>query len=197
MFSRSILSSAFIFKALLLFLITVASTQAICAPATKLNEDEPRWRNFRSYMIQQNNKNHIDGLSYIISGGLATAGGVYGYETSTDPLAKAVFGLSQSLGIVAIGYGAFKWANGNEHSMIFQTLEKSKMTPEQKDEFLTAYFEEVKKQRKQSKLIKAVTHGLVAALNTYHAATEKNKDLKSAFYFIGGINALAAISYSF
>jgi hypothetical protein len=46
-------------------------------------------------------------------------------------------------------------------------------------------------------LIQAVTHGLVAGLNGYYAAKEKNKDLKAAFGFIAGINVLAAVSYSF
>lgn len=195
MFSRSILSSAFKFSLVVLFL--VLSFSKARADELELNEDQPSWRNFKLYMLQEKKRNHIDGLSYIISGALATAGGIYGYETSEDQMAKAVFGLSQSLGIVAIGYGAFEWASGNEHSMVFESLDHSTMTVEQKGEFLNAYFKQVKQQRKKSKLIKAITHGLVAALNGYHALTEENKDLKSAFAFIGGVNLLAAVSYTF
>ncbi len=163
----------------------------------ELNLDKPNWSNFKSYMMERKNSDYINGLSYVISGSVATVGGIIGYETSQDPIAKAVFGLSQSIGIAAIGYGAYQWNIGSEHNSVYAALSRSKLSENQRNEFLENYFAHLKVTKKKTRLIQAVTHGLVAGLNGYYAAKEKNKDLKAAFGFIAGINVLAAISYSF
>jgi hypothetical protein len=163
----------------------------------ELNKDHPTYNNFKSYMLQQKDREYVSGLSYVVSGGIATIGGVIAYETSTDPIAKAVFSLSQSIGIAAIGYGALDWYNGNDYSSVFYALEHTRLTALERDRFMEKFFIKEKQRERQARIIKAVTHTLVAALNGYYAVRENNKDLKAAFYFIGGVNALVAISYTF
>ena len=50
---------------------------------------------------------------------------------------------------------------------------------------------------KQQRFVRALTHGMIAALNIYGATQQTNDTVKNALYFLGGVNTLAAISFAF
>jgi hypothetical protein len=75
----------------------------------------------------------------------------------------------------------------------------SSLSDKQKTQVLRAYYYQKKNRLQKERLIKAITHSLIAAVNIYNASQqdESAKDVRNALYFIGGINTLAAISYTF
>jgi len=188
----------------MIFILLVACSQSALSDSTpkEVSFDTvrkgPTWSSFDLVMREQENKDYTDGLSYIISGGIAIAGGLYGYYSSEDLFAKAVYSIAQTAGIAAIGYGAFKLTLGDDHRVFYQTVRDTRsLTPQQRDEMVRTYFNLEKQRERSTRTIKAITHGLVALLNAYNALTATNQDLRTALFFVGGVNALASISFVF
>jgi hypothetical protein len=163
----------------------------------ELNIERPSWDNFKAYMREREQTDQINGMSYLISGGLATVGSLIGYETSEDKIARSTFAISQSFGILAIGYGASLLSSGNEHSTFYTVLRESRLSKPEKDRLLRIYLRERQLQERQTRMIKALTHGAVALVNGFNAAREDEETLKGALALISGINAVLSLSYAF
>lgn len=155
------------------------------------------WSKFDQFMIDRQKEDEITGLSYLLSGALATIGGNIGYYSSSDSFSRGAYALTQSVGIVAIGYGASIYWNGNEFDSFYRAVRDSSLTPLQKTEILQKFLSNEKSQRERTRWIRMGTHALLAAVNFYSASQEKDKDVKSIFQFLGGVNALLAFTYAF
>lgn len=158
---------------------------------------EISWERYSKSMEDKIKKEYKDGLSYVISGSLALAGGLIAERSTSDNLEKGTYAVFQTIGIASIGYGAYTWKIGDEDRSIYYTLNRSNLSASQKIDFLKNY-KLLKKESDQSlNNIKAITHGLIAALNIYNATQQKNESIKNTLYFIGGVNLLASASYTF
>ena len=159
--------------------------------------DVIRWPEFSLTAQQKLEDDRKNGLSYLISGSLALAGGMWGASIADDDIEKAIYTIFQSIGVASVGYGAYLWQVGGEQRTIYSTLESSRFTDDQKSHFLKAYSRHKRRIRQRDRLIRAVTHSLIAGLNFYNAGEQKESTLRTGLYFIGGVNLLAAVSYTF
>ena len=185
-------------KAFLLVTILFFSNLSL-ADSKKRNVDiQPNWESFHAEMMTLKNNDSINGVSYMISGGIAVVGGLVGYYSSQDLFAKAVYSIAQSVGIGAVGYGAYMYSLGSDQRILFDTIEASRsLSLAQKNELIQNYYSIQKAREKKGRFIKALTHGLVAGVNAYNATTATSADLKTTLYFVSGVNALAALTFSF
>jgi hypothetical protein len=133
----------------------------------------------------------------MISGSIALVGGIVGSGLAEDTAERGIYTVFQTIGVASIGYGAYKWQVGGEERFVYQSLQYSKLSPEAKSQFLQAYNINRKERERRDHLVRAVTHGLIAALNFYNASQQKDDSLKNTLVFIGGVNLLAAASFTF
>lgn len=185
------------FKLFILFFSWFGSSVAVYAESNEFKFESSKWEDFSYQVEQQKEKDRKNGLSYVISGSLALVGGLLGNGMSDDAAEKGIYTIFQTIGIASIGYGAYRWQIGGEERSLYQTLQYSNLTPIQKTQFLKAYLLQKADREKRDRLIRAITHSLIAALNFYNASTQKQDGLKNTLYFIGGANLLAAISFTF
>ncbi len=155
------------------------------------------WPKFESSMALKQNKDYIDGLSYIISGSIALVGGFVGQGITQDPLEKGVYTLFQTIGIASIGYGAYSWKLGDEDRFFYDSVKNASLTAVDRNAILRSYYLQKKVRERNERFIKAVTHSLIAAVNIYNASQQNKSSVQNGLYFIGGVNLLAAISFSF
>lgn len=155
------------------------------------------WDSFHSYMSKRQREDHVLGTSYMISGVIATVGGVVGYYSSSDPLSRGVYAVAQSVGVAAIGYGANVYWIGNEYNSFYHAIEGSSLTREQKAEVLIRYLAQDREYRKKANWIQVATHSLIAVVNFYSAYREEDRTVRNLLYFLGGTNAAIAFSYAF
>jgi hypothetical protein len=191
---------------LLLTLITYFSPSGWALPkelyAGSIDREDllttPSWEKFQRMMDEQKKDEQIEGMAYILSGGIAFVGGIVGYHNSKDVFAKGAYALAQSLGVAAVGYGAHQKILGNEHSVLYETLSGNRdLSLLEKDRFVKIYFQLERARDRESQKIAAITHGMLAGLNVYNGAITQQEDLRSALYFVAAINLLASLSYTF
>lgn len=185
------------FNLILLILCFTGSSFSRAADESFSYLEETKWADFSREVKMQEKQDFKDGLSYIISGSLALVGGILGSKITEDPLEKGIYTVFQTIGIASVGYGIYTWQIGGEDRTLYLTLQESRLTAEQKTLFLRSYATQKKEREKKERVIKAITHGLIAGLNFYNGMEQTNKSLQSGLYFIGGVNLLAAISYTF
>ena len=155
------------------------------------------WDAFHKYMNQKQKEDRVTGLSYMISGTVATLGGVAGYYNSDDSFSRGVYAIAQSVGVAAIGYGANKYWNGNEYNSFFYAVEGTSLTSAQKVELLKRFLAKESEEREKTRWIKIATHSLIAAVNLYSASREDDKNVRGVLNFLAGTNAVIAFSYAF
>lgn len=156
------------------------------------------WSEQEGFLLKTKDQEKLEGVSYIISGSIGLLGGLAGTSVTADPLEKGIYAVFQSIGIASIGYGAFKWQVGDEQRLVLESLRTSgELSPQDKMKFLNHYRREKKALEKKERFIKAVTHGLIAALNFYNLTLQTQDGVKSTLTFIGTANLLACLSYSF
>jgi hypothetical protein len=137
------------------------------------------------------------GQAYILSGSLLILGGIIGYHNAHTPVEKLAYSVSQSLGVAGVGYGAFLHSVGSDQRTFFQSVSASKsLTIENKNELAQSYVATWRENRQNEKMIKIVTHSIVAAVNLYNGLLEEG-ELRQGLVALGGINFLAAVSISF
>ncbi|MBC7419855.1 MAG: hypothetical protein H7328_03920 [Bdellovibrio sp.] len=159
---------------------------------------EMEWTDYDQVAARAAAADRTNGISYIISGGVALVGGIAGANVTSDPLEKGVYALFQTIGIASIGYGAYKWKIGDEDRLLMNSLHDSRdLSDAQKISFLKVYNDQKKELLRQERYIKAITHGLIAALNIYNASQQTQDGVKNTLYFVGGANLLASLSYTF
>lgn len=195
---QSICNWAGRFSSAFLLILTLL-LPGVCAAfdEVSVNESTITWENYSKETEQQEKTDRRNGISYIISGSLALAGGILGGGLTDDNLEKGIYTIFQTIGVASVGYGAYIWKIGGEERMINKTLNTSRLTPEQRTQFLRSYYTQKKASEKRERQIKAITHGLIAGLNFYNASQQKQDSIKSGLYFIGGVNLLASISFTF
>lgn len=184
------------FKILFLILTLCLPLTGVAADSD-FKFDKSNWGEFAKEVELQKEFDRTNGYSYIISGSLALAGGIWGNSISNDTAEKGIYTIFQTIGIASIGYGAYTWQIGGEERSIYNTLQYTKFSPEQKSHFLQAYNFQRKEREKRDRLIRAITHGLIAGLNFYNASQQPHAGLKNTLLFIGGVNMLAAVSFSY
>ncbi len=164
-------------------------------PVTTLSTE---WNEFDHKMKEKKQKDRVDGISYVVSGTLALVGGLLGQGASKDPLEKGVYTLFQSIGVASIGFGIYNWKLGDEDRWFYDIVESAPSVSMQDRVAMVRSFNKTKASReKEQKFVRALTHGLIAALNIYGATQQTNESVKNALYFLGGVNTLAAISFTF
>ena len=163
--------------------------------ALELQTDD--WKGFEDFIRETDRQDKVDGYSYLISGTLASVGGLVGYYSSADTFAKAVYSISQTIGVGAIGFGGYKLFVGNENRVFYKTLRSSHLSPQDRDILLYNYRLQKGTEEARIRKVKALTHGAIALLNLYNAMRESHDDLKTALYFVGAVNFFAAISFTF
>lgn len=179
-----------------IFLLTLTLLWPTFATA---GEELPKdWSKFRLHVEERAEQHRFEGLAYMVSGGAVLIGSAIGLEKSEDVLAKAVYSVSQSLSIASIGYGAYLYSIGDSDRSFFNVIENaSSLDPSQKNEILRSYIRNKNENQRKERMIRIVTHGLIAVANFYGASRETDPGLATALYFVGGVNAIAAVSIAF
>lgn len=191
-------SSAGNFKIILMILVFLASSIGYgFEEESKFKFGSSKWEKFSQDVELQTEQDRKNGLSYIISGSLALVGGIIGDSVAEEPSEKGIYTVFQTIGVASIGYGAYTWQIGGEERSLYRSLELSNLSSEQKSQFLQSYIVQRKARERQDRKLRAITHGLISALNFYNGTQQKQAGLKNSLYFIGGINLLAAISFTF
>ncbi len=140
--------------------------------------------------------NSTTGWAYIVSGAVALGISVPMYYLSDDVFAQAVYGIGQTLGVGAVSYGSYLVLIENDYLRFKMMLDKtSDLTPSQRDRLSAEFLRDNAARAKNVRKIRVIGHGLTAALNFLSAATSSNREIKTAFFFLGGINTLAALSF--
>jgi hypothetical protein len=156
------------------------------------------WAGYHRLYLKKMQEDRTQGLSYVISGSLAIAGGLVGDVVTKDPIEKGIYALFQTIGIASVGYGAYKWKVGDSDRQLIETLQTTQgMNDQDRVVFLKNYYAHKKEYEKQERFIKAITHGMIAALNFYNSSQQKQEGVKNTLLFIGGANFLASMSYTF
>ncbi|MGH1469028.1 MAG: hypothetical protein ACRBBP_09145 [Bdellovibrionales bacterium] len=157
-----------------------------------------KFREYEKKIKYLKKRNIVEGNSYIVSGALSLIGGTLGGGISEDQTEQLAYSAFQSIGVAAIGYGLYKKKIGGEREHIFDMINESKfLSSHEKYKLLSKYYKNKKIRERKENLIKALTHGLVGALNMYSATQQDNDRLKTTLYFVGGVNVLASVSYAF
>lgn len=156
-----------------------------------------QWTEFRTFVLEEHERDRERGLSYMISGGIAAIGGTLAYHGTDEPFGRAMYAVTANVGIAAVGLGATYYWTGNENDSFYQAIDGSSLSPQQKNEVLNRFLTRQRQEREHRRWIQVATHALVAAVNLYSAHQEENADIQSVFYFLGGANAILAISYAF
>ena len=185
------------FNILFVFLFIIGHSGILIAAEDKFKFTTTKWDEFTREVELQKEIDRRNGISYVISGSLALAGGIWGNSIATDAAEKGIYTVFQTIGIASLGYGSYVWQIGGEERSVYQTLQYSKLTAEQKTQFLQAYVLQKKEKERKDHIIRGITHGLIAGLNFYNASQQSNDSLKNTLNFIGGVNLLAAASFTF
>lgn len=190
-FNQLVISSVFLMLVMLPSLPVRAMDDFIVNPETV------RWDQYSKQMDYQERKDYRDGMSYVISGSIALAGGLVGDTITHDYIEKGIYTIFQTIGIASIGYGAYTWKIGSADRDFYKTVDSLKLSDDQKTMIIRSYYGQKKLSEKNERFIKAITHGLIASLNFYSASRQRNETVQNSLAFIGGVNLLATIAYSF
>lgn len=184
-------------KLLMLFFTLVLTINAYALASEKTAASNSiKWDQFSKITEDQIKNDYKNGLSYVLSGSMALVGGIVGEKIAVDSLEKGVYTIIQTIGIASIGYGAYTWKIGSNERNLFQILNSTSLTQEQKSQVIKSYYIQKRITDENERFIKAVTHALIATLNFYSASSQSNSSVKSGLNFIGGVNLLAALSFS-
>lgn len=187
-------------KKLVLIFMMILSVSAFAdetTPADTQYGGPVQWNSFQQYMQERQEEDRVRGMSYMISGAIATIGGVAGYYNSEDSFSRGLYAIAQSVGVAAIGYGANSYWNGNEYNSFYYAVEGAHLTSAQKAELLQRFLEKEKDERRRSRWIKVATHSLIAVANLYSASHESDRNVRGVLNFLAGTNAVIAFSYAF
>lgn len=163
-----------------------------------LINEQVKWSNFSSDMKQKIERDRVNGISYLISGSLALAGGITGASVADDDIEKGIYTVFQTIGIASAGYGLYLWTVGDRERELYSLLLKTRgLSQIEKTMLLRSYYRLQQRRKKKERFIKALSHGLIAALNIYNATQQDEESIRDALYFVGGVNLLASISFTF
>lgn len=141
--------------------------------------------------------NSMNGWAHIISGGIAVAVSVPAYFLTEDVFARSIYSLGETLGVASVGYGSYLVSVKDESGRFARILAQSSLTPRQRDELSLRFLQENADRARAVRKIRVITHSLTAGLNFLNGFTTSNRELRTALFFLGGINILATLNYAF
>lgn len=195
---RFMCNLAGVFKRIIFLFIILVSVSSYALEEVEVSTENMNWKKFSKEVRLLKESDYRNGLSYIISGSIALAGGLLGESITEDPAERGIYTVFQTIGIASVGYGAYQWKVGGEERALYDALRYTRsLSPKEKSMFLRTYYRQRKLRTKRERVIKAITHGLVAALNVYSATQQDESGVKNALFFVGGVNLLASVSYTF
>lgn len=195
--------SRIIFLLIVFWAFSISPTNSSGAPVAKPRitferQSEIQWQSLEKTFRAQREAAKTDGVSYVISGSSAVLLGIFGELGTQDPIDRAVYSVFQVIGIASVGYGIHKWIVSPNDELVFESLRREgSLTPEEKWKVMQNYFILNDQKKADERMIKAVTHGLVTALNLYGANNQSNPNIKNGLYFLAGVNLLAFLSFTF
>lgn len=160
-------------------------------------EAQRDWPSFERELERYRESQGIVGSSYIASGTAVAIGSLVGQQRTSDTASRFVFGVSQGLGLLAIGYGLQVLMTGNEYESFYEAARLAELTPQQRNTFIRAYLEREEERRRITRNIAIGTHLLIAGFNFYSAGIEQESGSKSLLTGIGVLNLAVAFAYTF
>lgn len=136
-----------------------------------------------------------EGLSYMLSGGVALIGGGYGWSHGEKSVEKGFYSLAQSLGILAIGFGAESYFLRGDDELFLQVLSSVDLTQVQKDRMVESYLKEKRQKEEDIQWIRRTTFGLAGLLNIIYAGQAKDSTLQNFLYVTAGVQLAWAFSF--
>lgn len=136
-----------------------------------------------------------EGLNYMISGAVALLGGTYGWSKAEKPVEKGFYSLAQSLGLLAIGFGAEDYFLKQDEEIFLQVLNSGELTRAQKDRMVTSYLKEKKERAADVLWIRRTTFGLAGLLNVLYASQAKDQTLQNFLYVTAGVQLVWAFTF--
>jgi hypothetical protein len=138
----------------------------------------------------------VNGWAYIVSGAAALAISLPAYYLSDDIFAKTIYSVGQTIGVGAIGYGSYLVLIDDDYSRITRLIESvPELSESERNRLAQSFFRENSQRARNVRKIRVISHALTAGLNLSSGLTASQRELKTALFFIGGINALAAVSF--
>lgn len=160
-------------------------------------EAQRDWPSFERELARYRETQGIIGSSYVASGVAVAIGSVVGQQRTTDTASRFVFGVSEGLGLLAIGYGLQVLMTGNEYESFYEAARLTELTPQQRNTFIRAYLEREEERRRITRNIAIGTHLLIAGFNFYSASIEQESGAKNLLAGIGALNLAIAFAYTF
>lgn len=143
-------------------------------------------------------ESRVAGWSFVISGGVALGVSIPAYYLSNDLFSKTVYSLGETLAVVSIGYGSYLLLIDDEYTRFKRILAQvPSLSTEERNRLAQVFLEENAARARGLRRIRVITHSLTAGLNILNGFTADQSELKTALFFIGGINILAAIGFGF
>ncbi len=143
-------------------------------------------------------EDHLNGWAYVVSGTVALGVSIPAYYLSDDLFARAVYSVGETLGVASVGYGTYLLLVDTEYSRFYNVLRSEvDLRPDQRDRLAREFLIENARRARNARKIRVITHALTATLNFVDGATSSFPELQEALFFLGGINALAAVGFAF
>lgn len=135
--------------------------------------------------------------AYLISGAVALGVSTPGFYLSKDFFAKSIYTLGQTLGAGAVGYGVYLMLVKSEPQRFRDIVENTPdLSPAQKNVLAEQFILENGERGYGSRMIRLTAHSLIAILNLANSFAIDNSEIRTALYFLGGVNALAALNFA-
>jgi hypothetical protein len=138
--------------------------------------------------------NHAKGWAYVISGAVTLGVCIPGYYLSKDLLTQGIYGFGQTAGVIAVTYGSSLVLVSNDYARFYHILNGTPgLSGANREQLSRLFLQDSATQSANGRKIKAIGASLNAALQFSNALTTSNQDLRTAYFFVGGISTLAAI----
>jgi hypothetical protein len=142
-------------------------------------------------------RSNYEGWGYLISGSVALGISIPAFYLSDDAFAQAIYSVTQTIGVAAIGFGSYQLLIDDEMTRFLRIVKSVPgLSQAQRDQFALSYLRESADRARNLRKIRVISHGLTAVLNFVNAYTSSNDNLSQALYFLGGVNTLAAVSFA-
>ena len=130
-----------------------------------------------------------------MSGAVTLGISIPGYYLSQDTFARVIYSVGETLGVGAVGYGFYLVLVSDEYSRFNRTIESTKeLSRESRAALSKTFLEENADRSRNTRRMRAISHSLMGGLNVLNAFTASHQELKTALFFVGGVNFLVALS---
>jgi hypothetical protein len=177
-----------------------AACGALLAAAPSRAAPQPEaggtYRMLKEKSVELAESNRVAGWSYVVSGGILVGVSIPAFYLSTDPFARAIFSLGETLGVASVGYGSYLVLVSDDYTRFVRIVDAARVGPAERERLADGFLRETASRAASVRKIRVISHGLTAGLNLLNAFTSSQRDLKTALYFLGGINTLAALNFA-